>query len=124
METTLFKPLSESQKAEIIDAIVNSDEDVELVLNYLSRCTPYQVAEWYEHWDTKTYIKLYLDYIIDGFLEQSEFARLFELACLTFWSNDEKLDAIQKGTVEAEDFLPKDFGDFHKPYSEALGSSD
>ena len=54
METTLFKPLSESQKAEIIDAIVNSDEDVELVLNYLSRCTPYQIAEWYENWATKT----------------------------------------------------------------------
>ena len=114
METTQLKPLSEPQKAEIIDAIVNANEDVEFVLNYLSRCTPYQVAEWYEHWDTKTYIKLYLDYIIDGFLEQSEFARLFELACLTFWSNDEKLDAIQKGTVEAEDFLPKDFEDFHK----------
>ena len=114
MEFKQLKPLSESQKAEIIDAIVNSDEDVELVLNYLRRCTPYQIAEWYETWATKTYIKLYLGYIIDSYLEQSEFARLFELACLTFWSNDEKLDAIQKGTVEAEDFLPKDFEDFHK----------
>ena len=109
----MFQPLSDAKKSEIIAAIL-SDDDVELVLNALYDCTPYQIAQWYENWGTSNYIKLYLDFIFGGFSEKSRFAHFFKLACLTFWSEHERLDALEKGTVELGDFLPKDYEEFHR----------
>jgi len=115
MHSSQLKTLSKLQKAKIIDAIHN--DDIDFLFVYFQDLTPYQLAEWSESSETPRYLKLYLYFFMDTF---PEFSDIFRNACLTFWSSYEKEDAIQKGEIPAEGFLPKEFENFHKQYSSVL----
>ena len=113
MENTEFKPLSDLQKSKIIEGILS--DDVEFLTNYFRSCTPYQLHEWASNNDTPRYINL----MILEFMEQDPvMANLFFGVGLAFYSDEEKREAIQNGGYSEDDFLPKNFPDFHKSYYE------
>ena len=115
MKNDQLKTFSKVQKSMIIDAI--HTDDIEFLLNYLHGCTPYQLAEWSEDPETPRYLNLYLYFFMDNF---TQFSDVFGNACLTFWSSYEKEDAISKGEIPAEDFLPQDYEDFHIPFLQVI----
>ena len=116
MEFKQLKAFSKLQKITITDAILT--DDIDFLYVYFQSCTPYQLAEWVRDGDTPTYIKLYLDYCFDIFVE---FQGLYYYACRSTWGDWEKEDAIKKGDFEEDDFMPKDHEDFHLSFSKVLG---